>query len=159
VLPYPTYTPPPPTPTPTTFEQSLAALVQGDLGGLSQSTVVHYDAGTHSATVLVTIAVPRLPDAPADVSAAQEQSKTICFRAERTFWTSAVTRSLALRVVNIAVLGPTIDQYAIVTTGAYASVTLSARVEAGFVWATLTPDVAWERYDFVFLRPEYNNAN
>ena len=159
VAPYPTYTPPPPTPTPTTFEQSLAQLVQGDLGGLSQSTVVHYDSGAHSLLALVTIALTRVPDAPNDVSAAQEESKVICFRAERTLWTSAVTRSLALREVDVGVIGPTIDQYAIVTTGGYASASLSARVEARFAWATLTPDAAWGLYDFTFLRPEYNNAD
>lgn len=158
IPPNPTATAAPPTPIPTALEQTLARLVQQDLGDLAASTTAAYDASAHTVMVQVTVPGNDVPSEPASVTAAQERSKTICFHAERVLWTSASTRGLALREVDTAVIGPLYDIYGDRTTGGYAAVTLTSHAESQFSWTTLTPDTAWDRYDFTFLRPVYNDA-
>jgi hypothetical protein len=47
------------------------------------------------------------------------------------------------------------DDYGSQTTDAHAIAYLAARTSASFTWGALTPDAAWERYDHVWLRPNY----
>jgi hypothetical protein len=102
---------------------------------------------------MVTVTIAGLvPTTPAAIAAAQERSKVLCFQAQQAVWTSGV----ALSAATVAVVGPWLDPYAGLTTTPYASAHLTAQTAATFVWATLSPDSAWGKYDATFLRPGFN---
>lgn len=149
-----TSTPGPGTPTATAQERLFASTVTQAIGSLAQDMLVTYDAGHQSVTVAVTVG-GIVPNTDAAIGAAQEQVKTICFRAQHALWTSGT----AFRQVTITVTGPILDQYADLTTGAYGAAVLTAATVGNFAWASLTPDLAWGKYDNVFLRPAYNDAS
>lgn len=85
------------------------------------------------------------------VSAMQELTKAICLREQQAVWTSGV----ALKDATVTVLGPTQDEYANIVDGPYGAAELDATTAAGFNWASLSADSAWNRYDYAFLRPYY----
>lgn len=150
----PTYTPRPPTPTPTARELALAALERQALGKLVEDVQVTYDVGTRSVQVNTTVG-GSVPNDDSTIAAAQEQVKTICFRAQAAMWNSGTSFSQ----VAITVAGPILDQYAQATNGAYGAAVLTAATVKRFTWNSLTPDTAWGMYDNVFLRPDYNDAS
>ncbi|HEV7127389.1 MAG TPA: hypothetical protein VGN32_08085 [Ktedonobacterales bacterium] len=137
----------PPTPTPTE-RQLITTLAQRAIGTVAQSVSATYSAA--DGTVIVTATVAWMTD----VSAAQEQVKTICFRAQAALWTSGI----ALSRVTVIVLGPLIDLYADRSMGPYGTAVLTAANAAKFTWASLSADGAWEAYDNVFLRLAFNDA-
>jgi hypothetical protein len=104
-------------------------------------------------TVMVTVTTAGLvPTTSAEIAAAEERSKVLCFQAQQAIWTSRV----ALSAATVAVVGPYLDPYVGLTTAPYASAYLTARTAATFAWAALTPDTAWAKYDATFLRPGFN---
>ncbi len=152
-----TATPGPPTPTPTAQERIFITLVQQAVGNLAQDVGATYSAADGTATVTVVGPWSAPPVTDSDVSAAHEQVKTICFRAQKALWTS--TSGIRLRQVTITVIGPIIDQYAERVPGAYGAAVLTAATAAQFHWDSLSPDGAWQEYDNVYLRPDYNGAD
>jgi hypothetical protein len=158
-----TYTPNPLTPTPTTEEQHLDALVQQAIGvgAVQIGTTYSVMDGATDVEITYSQVVPLppgglVPTSDADIAAAQERVKTICFEVEQALWTSSTT---PLSQVNVAVLGPVLDQYAFLTTQAYSSVLLKAATAAHFTWSTLTPDTAWAKYDSNYLRADYSDVD
>ena len=156
-----TYTPNPLTPTPTTEEQRLNALVWQTIGRGAVEVHTTYEPHTGATTVKVIYSavvpiVGIVPTQAADIAAAQERVKVICFEVERALWTSGTT---PLSQVNAAVLGPVLDQYANLTSQAYGSALLKAATEAHVNWGTLTPDQAWNAYDNTYLRPDYSDVD
>ena len=157
----PTYTPNPLTPAPTTEEQHLDTLVWQAIGAGAVQVQTTYSAGDGATDVEITYrqVVPIkgiVPTQDADIAAAQERAKTICFEAEQAVWTSGTH---PLSQVNVAVLGPVLDQYANLTSQAYATVLLKAPTAAHFAWSTLTPDAAWGTYDNIYLRADYSDVD
>lgn len=150
----PTYTPRPPTPTATAQELAFASLERQALGNLVVDVQVTYDAGTRSVQVNTTVG-GTVPNSDPAVAAAQEQTKNVCFRAEEAMWNSGTPFSQ----VAITVAGPILDQYAQATNGAYGAAMLTATQAKRFTWSNLTPDAAWNQYDNVFLRPNFNDAS
>jgi len=143
-----------PTATPTT-QQHILALAQTAVGGGAHVEVMLDAGGTGTpdataVTVAVTLAGP-VPGTDAQISAAQEHVKTICFQVERTLWTAA---ALPLSAVTVTVVGPIYDDYADLTSGPYGAVVLKRDAATALDWGSLTPDTAWEIYG-VFLRPAY----
>jgi hypothetical protein len=157
----PTYTANPLTPTPTTEEHRLNALVQQTIGVGAVQIQTTYSAVDGAADVEITYAavVPiqgLVPTQDADIAAAQERVKTICFEVEQALWTSGTA---PLSQINVSVMGPVLDQYANLTNQAYGGVLLKAATAAHFSWSTLTPDVAWDKYDNNYLRADYSDVN
>jgi hypothetical protein len=113
-----------------------------------------YAAADRTATVTVTLG-GLVPTTSAEIAAAQERSKVLCFQAQRAVWTSGV----ALNAATVAVLGPYLDPYLGPTTAPYASAYLTTRTAATFAWSTLSPDSAWGQYDSTFLRPGFNPSD
>lgn len=149
-----TSTPGPGTPTATAQERLFATVAAQAIGNLVQDMQVTYDANDRSVVVSVVVG-GNVPNTDATISVAQEQVKTICFRAQQALWTSGT----AFSKVTIAISGPILDQYAAHINGAYGAALLTAANAAHFVWSSLTPDAAWGKYDSVFLRPDYNDAS
>jgi len=147
----PTFTPNPLTPTPTSQEQQLDGLVSQAIGSGPQQILTTYDAADGAADVSVTYG-GTVPVQPADVAAAQERVKLVCYEAQRALWTGSVVR---LRRVSVTVLGPVVGTYADVETQAYGAAVLTAATEARFAWNGLSPDAAWGAYDNVYLRPSF----
>jgi hypothetical protein len=157
----PTYTANPLTPTPTTEEQHLDALVRQTIGVGAVQIQTTYSAVDGATDVEITYAavVPIkgiVPTQPADIAAAQERVKTICFEVEQALWTSGTA---PLSQVNVSVLGPVLDQYANLTSQAYGSALLKAATAAHVAWSTLTPDSAWDKYDNNYLRADYSDVD
>ena len=150
----PTATVGPPTPTPTAQERLLTSLARQAIGDLAIDVRATFDAGARSVTVATTLG-GSVPNSPADIAAAQERVKAICFRAQQALWTSRTT----LSSVTVTVSGPILDQYADAITGAYGAAVLSANSAKRVTWDTLAPDTAWDQYDNVFLRPDFNDAS
>ena len=102
---------------------------------------------------MVTVTIAGLvPTTSAQVAAAQERSKVLCFQAQRAVWTSGI----GLRAATVAVVGPYLDPYVGPTTAPYASAYLTSQTAANFAGAALSPDSAWGKYDSTFLRPGFN---
>lgn len=157
----PTYTPNPLTPAPTTEEQHLDALVWQTIGAGAVQIQTTYSAmdGTTDVEITYRQVVPIkgiVPTQDADISAAQERAKTICFEVEQALWTSGTK---PLSQVNVAVVGPVLDQYANLTSQAYATVLLKTPTAVHFAWSTLTPDTAWDKYDDNYLRADYSDVD
>lgn len=150
----PTFTPNPLTPTPTTQEARLNALVSQAIGNSARQVQTTYNTATGAADVALSLGGSVPPEA--DKSATQERVKALCFDAQRALWTSGTA---PLSQVNVAVLGPVIDQYADITTQAYGSTLLKSGTAARLSWSALGPDAAWAAYDNVYLRDGYNDAS
>ena len=150
----PTATAGPPTPTPTAQERLFTSLAQQAIGDPSVSVQATYDAAARSVTVTTTLG-GTVPNTPPDIAIAQERVKTVCFRAQEALWTSGT----ALSKVTVTVSGPILDQYAEAMTAAYGAAVMSTATAKRFTWSSLTPDAAWEKYDNVYLRPDYNDAS
>jgi hypothetical protein len=148
-----------PCPTPATAgtasaeQQRLAAAVAAVVG-LVPCLDAAYTAADHTAMVTVTIA-GSVPTTSAQIAAAEERSKVLCFQAQQAIWTSGV----ALSAATVAVVGPYLDPYLGPMAAPYASAQLTAQTAATFAWATLSPDSAWGRYDSTFLRPGFNPSD
>ncbi len=157
----PTYTANPLTPTPTDEEHHLDVLVWQTIGvgAVEVRTTYSQVDGATDVEITYSQVVPiqgQVPTRDADIAAAQERVKTICFEVEHVLWTSGTT---PLSHVNVAVLGPVLDQYAFLTSQAYGSVLLNAATAAHLDWSTLTPDQAWDKYDNTYLRADYSDVD
>jgi hypothetical protein len=157
----PTYTANPLTPTPTDEEHHLDALIWQAIGvgAVEVQTTYSQVGGATDVEITYRQVVPiqgQVPTQDADIAAAQERVKTICFEVEHALWTSGIT---PLSQVNVAVLGPVLDQYAFLTSQAYGSALLKAATAAHFNWSTLTPDQAWDKYDNTYLRADYSDVD
>lgn len=140
-----------PSATPTT-QQRILALAKQATGGSAQQIDATLsaagDAGS-AATVIVTVEGP-IPGTSAEISAAQERVKVICYQVERALWTSGIP----LTEATVAVVGPIYDDYADLTSGPYAAADLKAVAAATLDWAHLSADSGWNVYG-VWLRPAY----
>jgi hypothetical protein len=110
-----------------------------------------YDGQTASVTVTVTLG-GAVPLTRQQISAAQEMTKSISLREQQAMWGSGVS----LKGVKVMVFGPTQDEYANIIAQPYGSAVLHAATVASFVWANLSADSAWDRYDSVYLRPTFD---
>ncbi|HEX6798535.1 MAG TPA: hypothetical protein VF116_12570 [Ktedonobacterales bacterium] len=141
---------PTPTGTASAEQQRLAAAVAAAVGRVPCLDTA-YSAADHTAMVTVTIA-GTVPTTAAAIAAAQERGKVLCFQAQQAVWTSGV----ALSAATAAVVGPYLDPYDGPTLAPYASAYLTARTAGSLVWATLSPDSAWAKYDSTFLRQGFD---
>jgi hypothetical protein len=135
---------------PQTPQQRLATLARRSLSGRPSRVVTAYDAQAVTASVQVTLdmGVPRTPQ---DITAAQEQVKTLCFEAQHALWTSGI----GLHAVTVQVLGPIYDDFFDKLTDWYGGAKLTAAAAAALSWSSLGADSAWTAYDQVWLRPSY----
>lgn len=131
-------------------QQRLAVAVAAVVGRVPCLDTA-YTVADRTAMVTVTIG-GLIPTTPAQIAAAQQRGKVLCFQAQQAAWTSGV----ALSAVTVAVAGPYQDPYVGPTTAPYASAYLTARTATTFAWATLSPDGAWGKYDSTFLRPGFD---
>ena len=134
-------------------QQRLAAAVASAVGRVPCLDTT-YSAADRAAMVTVTIA-GSVPTTSAQIAAAQERSKVLCYQAQQAVWTSGV----ALNAATVAVVGPYLDPYIGPTTAPYASAYLTARTAATVAWTTLTPESAWGKYDSTFLRPGFDPSD
>ena len=141
----------------TTTQDTLAGRACDAIGHLPQSTEsvqavqTVYDAQAASVTVTITVG-GSVPLTDQQISAAQELTKTLSLREQQAMWGSGVT----LKDVKVMVFGPTQDEYANIIAQPYGSAVLDAVTAASFVWANLSADSAWDRYDSVYLRPTFD---
>ena len=144
----------------TTAQDTLAGHACDAISHLPQSTQstqaaqavqIAYDAQATSVTVTVTVG-GAVPLTDQQISAAQELTKTLSLREQQAMWGSGVT----LKDVKVMVFGPTQDEYADIVAQPYGSAVLHAATVASFVWANLSADSAWDRYDSVYLRPTFD---
>lgn len=151
-----------PTATPTatpTAEQRIAALAQRAAGLPNKSVTATFDgAAGGTLTLIATIGGP-VPGTKAEIAAAQERVKAICFLMERAAWTGSMPMppGVLLSDVKVVVVGPIYDDYADLTTGPYGAADLKAVTAHQLDWTHLTPDAAWEVYA-TWLRPAYRSA-
>ncbi|HEX8033502.1 MAG TPA: hypothetical protein VF510_06625, partial [Ktedonobacterales bacterium] len=92
-----------------------------------------------------------VPVTASEIAAAQERTKALCFQVQRAVWTSGIT----LREVTVLVRGPTFGDYGDQYVDGYGTAVLEEATAKTLAWATLNADGAWERYDRVWLRPNY----
>lgn len=123
----------------------------GRLPQLTQSVQTAYNGQTASVTVTVTLG-GAVPLTGQQISAAQEMTKSISLLEQQAMWGSGVS----LKGVKVMVFGPTQDEYANIIAQPYGSAVLDAATAASFVWANLSADGAWDRYDSVYLRPTFD---
>jgi hypothetical protein len=141
----------------TAAQDTLARRACDALGNLAhtaqaaQSVQTTYDAQVASVTVTVTVG-GAVPLTDQQISAAQELTKTLSLREQQAMWGSGVT----LKDVKVMVFGPTQDEYADIVAQPYGSAVLAAPTAASFIWANLSADSAWDRYDSVYLRPTFD---
>jgi len=141
----------------TTTQDTFARHACDALGNLAQSAQAAqslqtaYDAQAASVTVTVTVG-GAVPLTDQQISAAQELTKAISLREQQAMWGSSVT----LKQVKVMVFGPTQDEYADIIAQPYGSAVLAAPTAASFIWANLSADSAWDRYDSVYLRPTFD---
>jgi hypothetical protein len=141
----------------TSTQDMLAGRACDAIGQLPQSTQVAqavqlaYDTQAASVTVTITVG-GAVPLTNQQISAAQELTKALSLREQQAMWGSGVT----LKNVKVMVFGPTQDEYADIIAQPYGSAVLDAATAASFVWANLSADSAWDRYDSVYLRPTFD---
>lgn len=133
-----------------TTEEHLAALARTAFGGSVQQSETTYDAQRQTVQVTGTLG-GEVPIAAGDVTAAHERTKMLCFQVQRTLWASGVT----LREVTVFVRGPTFDDYGDRYIDSYGTAILSTATAGTLAWNILSADSAWDRYDRVWLRPNY----
>lgn len=131
--------------------QQIDVLTRQAVAAYSQQVQTAYDTATHDATVFVTVGWTDDIHA-ADVAKEQERVKTICFLVQQALW----THSLPLHQVLVTVLGPVTTGYTEQDNDAHGAARMTAPTEAKLSWVNLTPDVAWDRYDEVYLRSDYD---
>lgn len=137
-----------------TTQDTLAGRACDTIGRLPQSTQsvqTAYDGQTASVTVTVTLG-GAVPLTDQQISVAQEMTKSISLLEQQAMWGSGVT----LKDVKVMVFGPTQDEYANIIAQPYGSAVLDATTAASFVWANMSADSAWDRYDSVYLRPTFD---
>jgi uncharacterized membrane protein len=141
----------------TTPQDALAQHACAAIGNVAQSAQsvqsvqTAYDAQAASVTVTVTVG-GAVPLTDQQISAAQELTKTLSLREQQAMWGSGVT----LKEAKVMVFGPTQDEYADIIAQPYGSALLEAATAANIVWANLSADNAWDRYDSVYLRPTFD---
>ncbi len=141
----------------TSTQDMLAGRACDAIGQLPQSTQVAqavqlaYDTQAASVTVTITVG-GAVPLTNQQIRAAQEFTKALSLREQQAMWGSGVT----LKNVKVMVFGPTQDEYADIIAQPYGSAVLDAATAASFVWANLSADSAWDRYDSVYLRPTFD---
>lgn len=138
-------------PAPTTAEGKLALRVRQALGSAASSVSLTLHQATASAEVTITLVWS--PTWKTHFDQAQSAAKSACYEAQAALWTSGV----ALNSVTVTILGQALDDYGSIITSAYAAVTLTSSSAHAIQWSTTTPDIAWSRYDVVFLRPLYGS--
>ncbi len=114
-----------------------------------------YNAQKQRALVVVTFS-DTLPQTKAQIAAAHERVKTVCFLAQRAIWTQHPS-NVSLADVTVNTQGIMLDDYADTVIGGYGEATLTAATSAHFGWPTLTPDSAWSSYDAAQLTPDYGH--
>ncbi len=138
-----------PTSTPTRQER-YALIARQALGSDARRTDATYDAASGTLTVTATLGGD-VPISPADINAAHERTKSLCFRAQRALWTS----DPGLRGLQVVVQGPTFDDYGDPYLAQYGAAGVTAETAGRLAWSSLTADSAWSAYDSAWLRPAY----
>src|SRR5258708_17764490 len=138
------------TATPATVQGRLELIARQALGDAVHDLAATYDTQDEALELTATLA-GSVPRTEADIQAAQEHVKLLCLRAQQAEWTSGNP----LRSVTVTILGPTLDDYADVTTGPYGAAVLTSATAAALAWGSLSADSAWQRYDRVWLAPTY----
>ena len=138
------------TATPATVQGRLSLIARQALGDAAHDLAATYDTQGEALELTATL-VGGVPRTEADIQAAQEHVKLLCLRAQQAEWTSGNP----LRSVTVTILGPTLDDYADVTTGPYGAAVLTSTTAATLAWDGLSADSAWQRYDRVWLAPTY----
>ncbi len=139
-----------PASTPATVQGRLELIARQALGDAAHDLAATYDTQGEALELTATLA-GGVPRTEADITAAQEHVKLLCLRAQQAEWTSGNP----LRSVTVTILGPTLDDYADVTTGPYGAAVLTSATAAALAWGSLSADSAWQRYDRVWLAPTY----
>jgi hypothetical protein len=139
-----------PVATPATVQGRLQLIARQALGDAIHDLAVTYDTQGEALELTATLA-GGVPRTEAEISAAQEHVKLLCLRAQQAEWTSGNP----LRSVTVTILGPTLDDYADVTTGPYGAAVLTSTTAATLAWGSLSADSAWRHYDRVWLAPTY----
>ncbi len=135
---------------PATVQGRLELIARQALGDAVHDLAATYDTQGEALELTATLA-GGVPRTEADIQAAQEHVKLLCLHAQQAEWTSGNP----LRSVTVTILGPTLDDYADVTTGPYGAAVLTSTTAATLAWGSLSADSAWQRYDRVWLAPTY----
>jgi hypothetical protein len=135
---------------PATVQGRLELIARLALGDAVHDLAATYDTQGEALELTATL-VGGVPRTEADIQAAQEHVKLLCLHAQQAEWTSGNP----LRSVTVTILGPTLDDYADVTTGPYGAAVLTSTTAATLAWDGLSADSAWQRYDRVWLAPTY----
>jgi hypothetical protein len=135
--------------TPTTTER-LAMVARAAFGGGVQQSEATYDGQSQTVKVTGTLGGD-VPVTDGEIAAAHERTKALCFQVQRALWTSGIT----LHEVTVLVRGPTFDDYGNQYLDGYGTAVVEEATAKTLAWATLSADGAWERYDRVWLRPNY----
>lgn len=149
-----TATPSAPTATPTT-QQLFAIRAQQAFGSAVKHTDATYDAQRHTLTIIGALSSSDVPISLAQVNAAHELTKSLCFQAQHALWTPNATPNITLDEITVTIQGPIFDDYGNTYTDSYGTAVLDASTATHLTWSTFTPDTAWGTYNRVWLRPAY----
>jgi hypothetical protein len=127
----------------------LAEQASGHLLGNIQA-VYQQPAEKALITGTVSNAVPRTP---AQISAAQEKVKMLCFQVQRALWSSGIS----LQEITVTILGPVFDDYFDQIISWYGTASLEAGAAAQVDWRNLTVDAAWNRFQRTQLRVDFGS--
>ncbi|HEX6820112.1 MAG TPA: hypothetical protein VF120_17175 [Ktedonobacterales bacterium] len=132
--------------------QKIDQLTRQAVAGVTQQVQTSYDATQRDVRVQVTVGWTNDIQV-ADVATEQERVKTICFRVQQALWTN---NSLPLHQALVTVLGPIATGYTEQIIDAHGVARMTSTAAASFTWANLTAGSAWNRYDEVYLRADYD---
>lgn len=133
-----------------TIRERLADVARSAFGGVVVQSETTYDAQNLTVKVAGTLGGD-VPVTASEIMAAHARTKTLCFQVQRALWTSGI----ALHEVTVLVLGPTFDDYGNTYLDDYGTAVLSVATAGRLTWTTSSADSAWERYDRVWLRANY----
>ena len=134
-----------------TVADLLDASARGAVGAAVRKVETTYDASAEKLIVTLTI-TGKVPLTDAQMAAAWERAKTLCFQEENALWASG----LPLRQVMVVVVGPTKGEYNEILDGWYGISVVGEATARHIPWATATPDSVWNSYDQSMLRNSFD---
>jgi hypothetical protein len=131
-------------------QAELRVLTEQASGHLLGNIQVVYQQPAEKALTTGTVsnAVPRTP---AEIRAAQEKVKTLCFQIQRALWNSGIS----LQEVRVTILGPMYDDYFDQIISWYGTASLEAGVADQVDWRNLAADAAWNQFQRTQLRIDF----
>jgi hypothetical protein len=131
-------------------QAELSMLAEQASSHLLGHVQVVYEQPAEKALITGTVS-NSVPRTPAEIRAAQEKVKTLCFQIQRALWNSGIS----LQEVTVTILGPMYDDYYDQIISWYGTASLEAGVADKVDWRNLSADAAWNQFQRTQLRVDF----